>query len=806
MRKRNLISCLLLLCAVLSCAVPQELRAETVAVDTEKITAETETAAVETEAAAEETDTAAKETDTAAFTDIVILSTTDIHGKCWDENILTDAPEDNNMLRVSTAVQAAREEYGTEQVVLIDNGDLYQGTPVSQVQLEEYCTGESDLPPAMSLCLTEIGYDAFVPGNHEFDFSWEGMFANYRWLEENGVPVLAANVCYDGSDGVHKEGEDAFAPYAIRTIRVNGHDHKIGILGLENPDIPRWESSDRFPGLLFAHPGNENLSALEEAQRVIPRMMEEGCEFLIISFHSGIGNTDVPLEAYVNSDYQGMRLAQGCGSIDMLILGHDHSVGYSNTFVEDHAGRQVLVVNGGGQEMTRTIYRFSEDASGDLTWELLDSVNLDLWAYEPDEALKEKLTPYAESAKEYVEEPVGTVSGSWDGSGAYYTEQTDTMDLVLAACIDTSSEHLKNMGRTPEELAEGLDHLDVDLAIAAPVTQGYIVQPGEISVKDISRLYRFSNIELVIPVTGKQLLDIMEENAAARLKARTLDGQTYCYAMNDLNTNLLFGGVNFTYDLYAPEGERVHIRDFSNGRAFDPDTVYLAAVNNYLLGNKSCGLRDFHEEDAVWTQASEGSGTIQDLIREYIQDACSSYGSLTPDAFIWNWDVACQEPEKVPEGEEAARYVKRPEAGHTYILYNEAHGVSFTDREQSGSYAGTKIKAAGNALYGPLPEDVLTFTVRFSEDSPDSLLLQDEKSRYLSCGPGGGLVFAEEVCEDDLSLWNLQETEGGYFLVSTGAAGEQALEYYKDNCTTYRLGRSGPFVFNFYEVGSDPIT
>ena len=32
------------------------------------------------------------------------------------------------------------------------------------------------------------------------------------------------------------------------------------------------------------------------------------------------------------------------------------------------------------------------------------------------------------------------------------------------------------------------------------------------------------------------------------------------------------------------------------------------------------------------------------------------------------------------------------------------------------------------------------------------------------------------------------------------------LEYYKDNCTTYRLGRSGPFVFNFYEVGSDPIT
>ena len=50
------------------------------------------------------------------FTDVVILSTTDMHGKCWNTNILTGAAEKNNMLRVSTVVKQFREDYGAENV------------------------------------------------------------------------------------------------------------------------------------------------------------------------------------------------------------------------------------------------------------------------------------------------------------------------------------------------------------------------------------------------------------------------------------------------------------------------------------------------------------------------------------------------------------------------------------------------------------------------------------------------------------------------------------------------------------------
>ena len=51
----------------------------------------------------------AAEPDSAEF---AILSTTDMHGKCWDTNVLTDGTESNNMLKVKTAVNQIRTELG----------------------------------------------------------------------------------------------------------------------------------------------------------------------------------------------------------------------------------------------------------------------------------------------------------------------------------------------------------------------------------------------------------------------------------------------------------------------------------------------------------------------------------------------------------------------------------------------------------------------------------------------------------------------------------------------------------------------
>ena len=744
-----------------------------------------------------------------AYTDVAILSTTDMHGKCWKTNVLTDEEVRNNMLRVSTAVDSIRQEYGPENVLLIDNGDLFQGTPVSEVQLLLYGAGKSSETPAMALCLKEIGYDAFVLGNHEFNFDWATMNKVYRWLEGNGIPVLAANVTYDGTDGRHEAGENAFTPYVVKMINVNGHPHRIGILGLENTDIPRMDLAVNFPGLSFQHPGNENSSIAEEVRLYLPRMKEEGCEFIIVAYHAGVGTADGDLVFGVNSTNQGLRLLGESDGIDMLILGHDHSDSYSNTFVPDRAGKDVLIVNGGGQELTRSVFRFSEDSGGALTWELLETENLNPADYEPDEALKALMAPYAGIAEAVVELPAGTAAGDWDESADYYLRQTDTIDLLNAAMIDIGTKRLtEEYGESLPTVRGGaqLDHLAVDMSVTSVNTHNsYVIHPGDISVKDVYRLCRYSNTMLVLPMYGREIRDMMEENAERRFTVRVLDGQVYLYSLYE-STNLVFGGLNFSYDMSQPIGQRIRIQGFSNGRDFEDDALYPVAVNSYILGNRYCGLRDFSEKDCIWSQLGEDDGeTIQDVVTEYIVDQCEENGAITPAEFTWYWSLEyTADPDALPpcEGMPAAVYAKTPESGPSYLIFNESEGCAVAERRTAGSLGSVACEAYGDTLLAPISDEALVFTVRDTGDG--SLIITDAEGRFLSCGADGSLNLSIEMSPDGLSLWMLEPAYGGWNIISAGKGSDgetrQAVNYYSGRFMTARLTDRRQFIFNFYEI------
>ena len=693
-----------------------------------------------------------------AYTDVAVLTTTDLHGKCWHTNLLTDAAETNNMLRVSTAVRRFRQKYGEENVLLLDNGDLFQGTPVSEVRLTGSLEDGPDIPPAMAVCLKEIGYDAFSLGNHEFDFSWKNMQEAYRYLEENGIPVLSANICHDGTDGQHQKGENAFTPYTVKTISVNGHEHKIGILGLNNPDTVRWETPDKYPGLLFSHPENAGDSMAYEAGLYIPRMKEEGCEFIITTFHSGLGSTDEALAIGKNTDCQGKRLAEESEDINLLVLGHDHTSGYSNTTVRNRKGKEIPVVNGGGQELTETVFRFSETESGSLTWEMTESSNLKIGDYEIDRVLEAKIAPYAEIAEKAVSVPLGTVTGDWDESAEYFLKQTDTIDLVSAAQIAVSTKRIAERFR--EKPIEGrgvkIDHPDVDMTISGVAVSGdFVVKPGDITKKDTYQLYRHANRLAVLPMFGYEIQSIMEENAAQRLTARVYSGEAHFFTKNEVYTNLIFGGLNFVCDLSKPEGERIRISGFANGKPFNEKGLYLVATTDYLLGNDKCGLREFGLKDAIWFQSGDSDHDhIQDIIAEYIEDQCGENGSLTPDAFSWKWSLEYSEdPGALPASDKAAAASLKssPRDGHTYVIYSESERCLPTAEERDGSLLPAALEAYGEILPAPLPEDTLTVTAHAVGSG--QWTFTDPEGRYLSCKAGGGLQLTAEESADAYSRW-----------------------------------------------------
>ena len=736
-----------------------------------------------------------------AYTDVVILSTTDMHGKCWETNILTGDPETHNLLRISTAVESFRQAYGRDHVLLIDNGDLYQGTQVSEYQLMQRYLDLSDAPPVMALCLKEMGYTASVLGNHEFNFPWELMQGVYRWLEENGVPVLAANVCHDGTQPGTEAGQNAFTPYVIRTVTVNGHEHKIGILGLENADITRWDLPEHYPGLQFVHPGNDSFSMAEEAALYLPEMKAAGCEFIILSYHGGLGDADSPLVFGVNTEHQARRLIAETRDVDLLINGHDHSSGYSGSTFPNTDGREIPVLNGGSTELARAVFRFSEKEDGSLAWELLEAGNLDPSGYAVDERLQELIRPYAEMTDAYVEKPVGTIVAPWDSSRDFKIAQTASMDLVSRACMEMGTLRIAEMaeavGADTLMKKAGTDHLDVDLCISTAAVAGdYAVTEGPLSIRDIYRLCRFSNSILVLPMKGAQIRAVLEENASSRLTGRARGRQAFFYTTGDKYTNLIFGGLNFTYDLAKPDGEKVIIRDFFNGRTFDDEAVYLVAVNNYILGNANCGLRDFSSDDALWAQMEERGETVQSLISQYM----ILHGSVSSEDFPWHWDITwsgSMENAPLPEEEIGAEWVSLPQDGQSVVIFSESGRQLLSEPGESDAMNAAACQVEGALLKKPLPAAAQVFTVRAEEDGSFRFLTPDGKE--LTAGHGSGLGLSANPGGDALNRWLLKPARGGWFLVSAGNPA-QAVEFYNGQFNTYTFDQGDQFILNFYRT------
>ena len=341
--------------------------------------------------------------------EFTVLSTTDMHGRCWDTNLLTGGSVSNSMLNVATAVAKIRSE--KSNVILIDNGDTYQGTPVSSYQLSRQAAGLTEDPNPMALSMAEIGYDVSVLGNHEFNYAWSTMEDVRSYLESQDVSTVTANLYYDGTDGVHAKGDNVFTPYVMQTVTAGGKDYKIAVIGFENTDCPRWDVADNYPGIVFTHPDNTYGSMAWEAERYIALAKADGADAIIVAYHSGLGTSVKPEEIQfgVNSENQILSMIANTEGIDLVIAGHDHSTGYSGTKYADKNGKEVPVVNGGGTNLTCTTFSITDSGI-----ELKERKDLALSSYSADAALKAKIQPYAEAADAYVSQTVGSLTGTWN--------------------------------------------------------------------------------------------------------------------------------------------------------------------------------------------------------------------------------------------------------------------------------------------------------------------------------------------------------------------------------------------------------
>ena len=170
---------------------------------------------------------------------ISILHTTDLHGHIlptWDYDGIGDR---GGMARCVTQIRRWRRQ--NPNSILIDVGDVYQGTDI----------GLRSKGELMIDLFNYLEYDAWIIGNHEFDWGIEPF---ERSLTKSAMPVLAANTLLEGKPaGEFSDANHPFAkiqPLILKEIA----GIKIAIVGVTTPGMPFWFRPDFTRGIDFQYP------------------------------------------------------------------------------------------------------------------------------------------------------------------------------------------------------------------------------------------------------------------------------------------------------------------------------------------------------------------------------------------------------------------------------------------------------------------------------------------------------------------------------------------------------------------------
>lgn len=643
---KRLLSLLLVVCLVLSVAVIPAGAAET------KLTSVYASYAAEghTNAPVED-DVFEAKSDSIT---VSIMTTTDMHGRAYDWNSYTNSALSNNFLQAAKLV--AERRAAVDDSILIDVGDILQGSALSSYNILQ--EGGENSP--MATALRYIGYDAFVLGNHEFNYAPQIQWNYYNLLTSTDKAVAGQPVDVICSNVVETEtNESVFSPYKTFTYKFeDGTTFTIGLLGFENMNNANWDVASHYEGCTFGHTDNAEKSYVYEWENYYGKEMQEKCDYIIVAMHSGEGNPDI-----YNQENQGGYFATHTTGVDMLLTGHNHQ--RNAVTLQNKNGENVLVMNGGGSTLGETVLTLTKGADGKVSVTAAEStmhplnsaLGKDIRVTSPDfksgdanyDGLKTLITPLFERSDAFVNKKIGTVSGTWDTISNYYLTQSDSYDLVhkaqiWAACtdnnIDPTKEHVISMTTPVAKRGWSVSSLLADGATS-----------GDISLRDCYSLYQYDNNTLyMIRMTGAQLKSWMQRTAQN-------------YRVND---NGQVGGGGFgcdtfygvNYDVYVgnPDGQRVQNITYADGTPVKDDDMIYACLSSYRLSATkdsdaygwfaSTGITSSSEEvlwDATVSERFNNvGGSVPLIIGEYIKEMTAEGKDITPGRET-KWTVQVEE-------------------------------------------------------------------------------------------------------------------------------------------------------------------
>jgi len=253
---------------------------------------------------------------------LVILHTNDMHSRI--EPFPNNGGQWANMggmaRRAALIAQVRQQE---PHVLLLDSGDIFQGTPYFN-----FFGGELEYK-----LMTQMGYDASTLGNHDFD---NGLAGLQKQLPHAGFPFIIAN--YDFSQ---TPLAGRFQPYKV----FEKAGHRIGVFGI-GIELAGLVADKNFGATQYLDPvttANQMVAQLRGPER---------CDMVVCLSHLGY--------KYENEKIDDRKFAAQVSGIDLILGGHTHTFMEAPESIQSPNGQATLInqVGWSGINLGRLDYTF----------------------------------------------------------------------------------------------------------------------------------------------------------------------------------------------------------------------------------------------------------------------------------------------------------------------------------------------------------------------------------------------------------------------------------------------------------------
>lgn len=474
-----------------------------------------------------------------------IIETTDVHGCFFPYDFIERQPMRGTLARVSSYVKKLRQQYG-DNLILLENGDILQGQPTCYY----YNYVATDVPNVAAEIVNYMGYDAQTFGNHDVE---TGHPVYDKWRSEISCPVICANVID------RKTGRPYVKPYTI--LQRDGI--KIAVLGMLTPAIPNWLDEELWRGLAF-----ENLK--ESARYWVKYLKEQEKPDLVVGlFHSGwSGGITTP--DYVEDETE--AVAREVAGFDIIFFGHDHNRRIKNVVNVD--GDSVLCVNPSCNAVAvgDVSVRLEVDMDNRLISKNINGTLHDVCDETVDNDFVGRFQPAINRVKEFVDRPIGFIEDTIHTRDCFFGS-APFADLIHNLQLDITG---------------------ADVSFNAPLSINVSIPKGEISMSDMFKLYKYENMIYVMRMTGREIRRHLEMSYDQWVNTMTCPDD-HLLLLDERNQNdkqkcgfknLTFNfdsaaGIDYEVDVTRPDGDKVKVLRFSDGRPFDEDGWYRVVMNSY---------------------------------------------------------------------------------------------------------------------------------------------------------------------------------------------------------------------------------